>query len=91
VNKQDLVNSVAKATGVTKAAANQAVNAIFGSIKDALKKRKEVRIIGFGSFKTRKVAAKTVRNPRDGSPVKVPACNRVKFSAGKELKQAANS
>ena len=91
MNKQDLVNSVAKAAGVSKASSNDAVNAVFNSIKQAVKKGNVVRIIGFGTFSTRKVPARTVRNPRNGSPVKVPACNRVKFSAGKELKDAANS
>ncbi len=91
MNKQDIINSVAKSAKTTKAAATESVNAVFSSIKDALRKRKQVRIIGFGSFKTRHVPAKTVRSPRDGSQVKVPACNRVKFSAGKDLKEAANS
>jgi DNA-binding protein HU-beta len=91
VNKQDIINSVAKSSNTSKAAATGAVNAVFSAIKEALRKKKEVRIIGFGSFKTRHVAAKTVRSPRDGSQVRVPACNRVKFSAGKDLKEAANS
>lgn len=91
MNKQDLINSVAKATGLSKAASAKTVDAFCDSIKKALKKGDEVRLIGFGTFKRRHVPAKTVRNPRDGSPVKVPASNRVKFSAGKDLKAAANS
>lgn len=91
MNKQDLINSVAEAAGITKAAAAKAVEAFCASIKDAMRTGQSVRLIGFGSFTPRKVAAKTVRNPRDGSPVKVPACTRVKFTAGKELKDAANA
>lgn len=86
-----MINKVASAMEVSKAQAAKAIDAVFDAIKDGLGDGKEVRIIGFGTFKVRRVQAKTVRNPRDGSPVKVPASNRVKFSAGKELKEAANS
>ncbi|MFI4984288.1 MAG: HU family DNA-binding protein [Rickettsiales bacterium] len=91
MNKQDIINSVAKSAGLTKADAQRAVDAFCETVKKAMKKGEEVRLIGFGTFKTRNVPAKTVRNPRDGSPVKVKACTRVKFSAGKDLKDAANS
>lgn len=91
MNKQDMINAVANATEVSKAAAAKAIDAVFDAVKESLSNGEEVRIIGFGTFKVRRVQAKTVRNPRDGSPVKVPASNRVKFSAGKELKEAANS
>lgn len=91
MNKQDLINAVAKSANLTKAAAAKAVDAFCDAVKDAIRKGKEVRIIGFGTFKTRKAKAKTVRNPRDGSPVKVPASTRVKFSPGKDLKDAANA
>ncbi len=91
MNKQDIINEVAKASNISKTSAAKAVDAVFSSIKKALKRGDEFRMIGFGTFKVRKVPAKTVRNPRDGSPVNVPASKRVKFTAGKELKEAANS
>lgn len=91
MNKQDIINSVAKSQKLSKAIATATVNAVFDAIKDALRQKKEVKVIGFGTFKTRHSQPKTVLSPRDGSPVKVPACNRVKFTAGKDLKQAANS
>lgn len=91
MNKQELINAVAKNAKQTKAAAAQAVEAFLKSVKDALRKGDEVRLIGFGTFKKTRVAARTVRNPRNGQPVKVPSTNRVKFSAGKDLKKAANS
>lgn len=91
MNKQELINAVAKNAKQTKAAAAQSVEAFLKSVKDALRKGDEVRLIGFGTFKKTRVAARTVRNPRNGQPVKVAATNRVKFSAGKDLKKAANS
>lgn len=91
MNKQELINAVAKHSKQTKAAAAQAVDAFLKAVKDCLRKGEEVRLIGFGTFKKTRVAGRTVRNPRNGQPVKVPATNRVKFSAGKDLKKAANS
>lgn len=91
MNKQDLINYVAKEAKLTKSSAAKSVDSILKAIKSALKKGDEVRLIGFGTFKTSQVSARVVRNPRDGSPVKVPARKRVKFNAGVDLRKAANS
>ena len=90
MNKQDLVNEVAKHASITKAAAATAVDAVLESIKQALSTEDTVRLINFGTFKKKRVQAKTVRNPRTGDPVKVPEHNRVTFSPGEEMKQSAN-
>lgn len=91
MNKQDLINAVAKATGQTKAAAAGSVDAFCNAIKQAVSKGNEVRLIGFGTFVTKKVPAKTVRNPRNGQQIRVAARTAVRFRPGKELKDAANS
>ncbi len=91
MNKQEIISAVAKQAKMTKAAAAQAVDAFLKAVKDALRKGEDVRLIKFGSFKRSRVAARVVRNPKNGEPVNVPSTNRVKFSAGKELKKAANS
>ncbi len=92
VSKQTLVNAVALATNMSKANASKAVDAISDSIKSSLKTGEEFRWPGVGTFKKLHVKAKTVKSPRDRNvDIKVPARNRVKFSAGKELKEAANS
>ena len=91
MNKQDLINYVAKESKLTKTAAAKAVDAVLKAIKSSLKKSEEVRLTGFGTFKTSQVGARVVRNPRDGTPVKVPARKRVKFNAGVDLRKAANS
>ncbi len=90
MNKQDLINEVAKNAGITKIAAATAVDAVLDSIKQALTTDDTVRLINFGTFKKKLVKAKTVRNPRTGEPVNVPEHNRVTFSPGEEMKQAAN-
>jgi DNA-binding protein HU-beta len=90
MNKQDLIASVADASGLTKADASKAVEAVFDSITGALKKGDEVRLVGFGSFSVTKRKASTGRNPRTGAPMQIKASSQPKFKAGKGLKDAVN-
>ncbi len=90
VNKQDLINEVAKVADLPKNKAQEAVEAIFESIKLTLKSGGEVRLVGFGTFTVSSRAATTGRNPRTGEAIKIPASKQPKFKAGKELKDAVN-
>ena len=90
MNKQDLVNAVADASGLSKADAGKAVEAVFDSIAKSLKKGGEVRLVGFGTFAVAKRKASTGRNPRTGEPMTIKASNQPKFKAGKALKDAVN-
>ncbi len=90
VNKQDLINEVAKVADLPKNKAQEAVEAIFESIKLTLKSGGEVRLVGFGTFTVSARAATTGRNPRTGEAIKIPASKQPKFKAGKELKDAVN-
>jgi DNA-binding protein HU-beta len=90
VNKNDLVAAVADASGLSKADATKAVDGVFNSITDALKKGDEVRLVGFGTFAVAERAASEGRNPRTGETIKIPASKQPKFKAGKGLKDAVN-
>lgn len=90
MNKNDLISAVANATGLTKADAAKAVDAVFGSITKSLKKGNEVRLVGFGTFKVAKRKATTGRNPRTGEPIQIPASKQPKFTPGKALKEEVN-
>ena len=90
MNKQELVNEVAKKADLPKTKAQEAVEAIFEVIKMSLKKGTEVRLVGFGTFTVAKRAATTGRNPRTGEKINIPASKQPKFKAGKELKEAVN-
>jgi len=50
MNKADLINAVAAATGLSKAKAGQAIDAMIDAITGALKKGESVTLVGFGSF-----------------------------------------
>ena len=91
MNKNDLISSVAGASGLTKADAGRAVDGVFDSIASALSSGDDVRIVGFGSFSVANRAASTGRNPRTGEEIQIPASKQPKFKAGAPLKSAVNS
>ena len=90
MNKSDLVDSIAKSADISKAAAARALDATVDTIKKALKKGDTVSLVGFGTFKVGKRAARNGRNPRTGATIKIKAAKVPKFSAGKGLKDAVN-
>ena len=90
MNKQDLVAVVAEAGDMSKAKAGEVVDAVFEAIEKALKKKQEVRLVGFGTFSTSRRKAGKGRNPRTGEEIKIPASTTVRFKAGKGLKDAVN-
>lgn len=88
MNKQDLVGSVADATGMSRSESLRAVEAVFGTIGSALKRGDEVRLVGFGTFSVSKRKASTGRNPRTGEPMQIKASSSAKFRPGKTLKDS---
>ncbi|MDX5360062.1 MAG: HU family DNA-binding protein [Alphaproteobacteria bacterium] len=90
MNKNELASVVSDNTGLTKADAAKAVDAVFDAITDALKKGDEVRLVGFGSFAVAAREAKQGRNPQTGATITIPASKQPKFKAGKGLKDALN-
>ena len=90
MNKSDLVDAIAKSADLSKANAARALDATVDTIKKALKKGDTVSLVGFGTFKVGKRAARNGRNPRTGATIKIKAAKVPKFSAGKGLKDAVN-
>lgn len=90
MNKNDLIARVADKAGISKTDAASAVEALFGTIEDALKSGDDVRIVGFGNFSVTHRAASTGRNPRTGEAIQIKASKVPKFKAGKGLKDAVN-
>ena len=90
MNKTELVTNVAGKSGMTKKDAEQAVNAIFESIEDALKVEDKVQIIGFGTFEVRAREERKGRNPQTGEEITILASKTPVFKAGKGLKDLVN-
>ncbi len=90
MKKSDLVEAVAKQTGLTKADSTRALDAVFDVITAALKKGERVPIAGFGTFNVTKRKAREGRNPQTGEKVKISARKAVTFKAGTALKEVVN-
>lgn len=91
MNKMELISAVATKMNVTKVESAKFLSTFFDIVSDVLQQEEKVMIIGFGSFSTAKVAARTVKNPQTGADVQVPASIKVKFAAGKKLKEHVNA
>lgn len=90
MNKTELVDAIAKKAEASKDATKKMVDALQDVITDALAKGDNVALVGFGTFEVTEKAARTARNPKDGSPIQIAACKQPKFKVGKALKEAVN-
>jgi DNA-binding protein HU-beta len=90
MNKQELIGTVAEATGLSRGDASKAVEGVFDAIGSALKRGDEVRLVGFGTFCVTRRKASTGRNPRTGEPMQIKESTQPKFRAGKSLKDSVN-
>ena len=90
MNKADLIDAIAKDTGLTKKDSEKALNSVIENISNALAKKDKVQLIGFGTFETRKRAARTGRNPQTGKELKIAASITPAFKPGKALKEKVN-
>ncbi|CAI8196774.1 MAG: DNA-binding protein HRm [Alphaproteobacteria bacterium] len=90
MNKNDLISQVADDSGLSKADATKAVDAVLDNIAGSLSNGGEVRLVGFGTFSVTHRKATTGRNPRTGETIQIKASNQPKFKAGKALKDAVN-
>lgn len=86
MNKMELVDAMAKETGLTKKDTEKALKAFTGIVAKELANGGSVQLIGFGTFAVGERAARTGRNPKTGSTITIPASKSPKFKAGKALK-----
>lgn len=91
MNKSELVESIASESGLTKAEALKALDAMLGSVTTALQDGEQVVLVGFGTFSVKDRAPRKVRNPRTGEVMDVAASRVAAFKAGKGLKAAVTA
>ncbi len=87
MNKEDLVNYIAKKAKIKKVEADRALNAAFEGITASLKKGEDASFVGFGSFSVLKRKAREGRNPRTGEKIKIAASKSARFRPGKNLRK----
>lgn len=90
MNKTDLIEAMADAADISKAAAGRALEGLIDAVAAALKAGDTVSVVGFGTFTVRERAARTGRNPRTGEEITIAASKSPAFKAGKALKDAVN-
>ncbi|HHB79293.1 MAG TPA: HU family DNA-binding protein [Saprospiraceae bacterium] len=90
MNKSELIGHVAEASGITKAQATDAVNAVLDGISNTLQSGGEVRLLGFGNFSVNLRKARQGRNPATGATIQIPEKKQAKFKASKDLTNSLN-
>jgi len=90
IYKTDVVKTVSQNTGLSQKDATAALNSILEGIKSSLTQGKKITLIGFGTFSSYKTKARKGRNPQTGKEINIASSKRVRFSAGKALKDTVN-
>ena len=79
MNKIELISAVAEKSGMTKADARKAVDAILDVTKDELKNDGKISLVGFGTFSVNNRPARQGRNPKTGKSIKIAEKKVVRF------------
>ena len=88
MNKSELIEAIAQEAGISKSAAQKALDATTTAVTNALKNGDTVTLVGFGTFYVGERAERQGRNPKTGEPLTIAAAKTPKFRAGKALKDA---
>ena len=86
MNKKELVKKVAGKSGLTQKDSAAAVNAVFETITESVKKGENVTLLGFGTFMVRSRKERQGVNPYTRKPMKIAAKKVVKFTPGNKMK-----
>ena len=87
MNKEELLTQVSKSAKCSKKEAGLVLDSLMETIKKAVKKGDKVTLVGFGTWESRKRAARKGRNPQTGKEIKIAAKTVPAFSAGKKFKE----
>ena len=91
MNKAELIDKIAKDSGITKTQANEALDSFTGAVVASLKKGDRVTLVGFGTFSVSERSARNGRNPQTGEVIKIKARKVPKFKAGTKFKAAVTA
>ncbi|MBW2339162.1 MAG: HU family DNA-binding protein [Deltaproteobacteria bacterium] len=88
MNKGELIETVAKDAGISKALAGKVLDSTVDAITRSLGTGDRVALVGFGTFSVSTRKARTGRNPRTGKEIMIPATKVARFKAGNKLAQS---
>lgn len=86
MNRQELVQAIAKDTGQSQTAVNAVLNSFIAKVQDGVAAGEKVTLVGFGTFEATERAARQGRNPQTGEVMQIAASRSPKFTAGKAFK-----
>lgn len=87
MNKEELVKEVAQKANLSQKETAQVLGVLLETIEKTVAKKQKVTLVGFGTFESRKRAARVGRNPQTGKELKIAAKTVPAFSAGKKFKE----
>ena len=88
MNKKEFVQFMAKHNNIQQAEASNIVDKFTNTVITALRKEKEIKLIGFGNYIVSEIAAKKGKNLQTNEPIDIPAYNQIRFKASKAMKEA---
>ena len=87
MNKEELVKEVSSQAKLSQKQTTEVIAALLDTVQKTVAKGKKVTLVGFGTFESRKRAARVGRNPQTGKEIKIAAKTVPAFSAGKKFKE----
>jgi len=90
MNKGHLIERIASEAGISKVAADKAIDSMLAGVSEGLRQGERVTLVGFGTFSVIERRARTGRNPQTGAPIKIAAKKAVRFTIGKRLSGSIN-
>lgn len=86
MNRSELIDILATKSDISKASAGRVLDTLIDTIQTTVKKGDSVSLVGFGTFKSAKRAARVGKNPQTGVALKIAAATVPKFTAGAKFK-----
>ncbi len=90
MTKAVVADKVAQRTGMSRKDTMDAIEIFLEAVKEALKEKKKVSLIGFGTFYTKQKRARAGRNPRTGVRLQIPPKTVAAFKPGKTFRDLVN-
>ena len=91
IGKDELIHQIAARAGLNLKETSKVLEAFTEVVREDVAQGHEVRLMGFGTWTLREVAARKVKSIRGGKQITIPARKRVGFSVGAVLSQAAHT
>ena len=90
MTKQDIIDQVSVATGLTKVETEAVMNGVMTAIVESLAQNERVELRGFGTFGVKHRKPKKARNPGTGAVIYLPERNAPSFKPAKHMRERVN-